>query len=68
MLDDLGWKINVELSDESYNVYEREDESLSLDFDKRKITYTSENTTEQIELSFATLNAILELVKVNAIF
>ena len=62
-LENLGWKYDVELSDGNFESYQRGKEKLYINFDKRKIT-----TNNVEELSFATSNAIIELVKKHSIY
>ena len=65
-LEDLGFVFNSKLSDENYFVYDREDESIGIDFDKRKISYSCDEDINFI--SFAIMQAIINLVKENAIY
>ncbi len=62
-LEDLGWKCSDAISDEGYLVYVRNDENICIDIVKRKL-----GISQCSEISFATLEAIRELVISNAIY
>ena len=62
-LEELGWELIREQSNITYLVYKREDEYLYIDLDKRKVESATDN-----DITFATLEAIRELVINNAIY
>ena len=62
-LEELGWKLIREESNETHLVYKREEEYLYIDLDKRKVEFATED-----DVTFATLEAIRELVINNAIY
>ena len=62
-LEELGWELIREQSDVTYLVYKREEEYLYIDLDKRKVEFATED-----DVTFATLEAIRELVINNAIY
>ena len=62
-LEELGWELIREQSNITYLVYKREDEYLYIDLDKRKVEFATDN-----DITFATLEAIRELVINNAIY
>ena len=62
-LEELGWELIRESSDVTYLVYKREEEYLYIDLDKRKVEFATED-----DVTFATLEAIRELVINNAIY
>lgn len=62
-LEELGWELIREQSNVTYFVYKRDDEYLYIDLDKRKVEFATDN-----DITFATLEAIRELVINNAIY
>ena len=64
-LEELGWKLDENISDLTYLKYTRDDEVLYIDLEKRKIMCNSDE--DFINLTFATLEAIRNLVIENAI-
>lgn len=62
-LEELGWELIREQSNITYFVYKRDDEYLYIDLDKRKVEFATED-----DVTFATLEAIRELVINNAIY
>lgn len=62
-LEELGWELIREKSNVTYFVYKRDDEYLYIDLDKRKVEFATDN-----DITFATLEAIRELVINNAIY
>ena len=62
-LEELGWEFVREQSDVTYLVYKRDDEYLYINLDKRKVEFATED-----DVTFATLEAIRELVINNAIY
>ena len=62
-LEELGWLLINKDSTPTYLVYKREDEYLYIDLDKRKVEFATDN-----DITFATLEAIRELVINNAIY
>ena len=62
-LEELGWFLINKDSTPTYLVYKREDEYLYIDLDKRKVEFATDN-----DITFATLEAIRELVINNAIY
>lgn len=62
-LEELGWELLREESNETHFVYKREDEYLYIDLDKRKVEFATDD-----DVTFATLEAIRELVINNAIY
>ena len=62
-LEELGWEFIREQSDVTYLVYKREDEYLYINLDKRKVEFATDD-----DVTFATLEAIRELVINNAIY
>lgn len=62
-LEDLGWKLNPNYSYDDYETYVNGDNTLNIDFTKRKI-----NINGIEELSFAVLEAIRERVIEKAIY
>lgn len=65
-LEELGWKLDENISDLTYLKYTRDDEVLYIDLEKRKISCNSDE--DFTNLTFATLEAIRNLVIENAIF
>ena len=65
-LEELGWKLDKNISNLTYLKYIRDDEVLYIDLEKRKISYNSDE--DFTSLTFATLEAIRNLVIENAIF
>lgn len=65
-LEELGWKLDETISDLTYLKYIRDDEVLYIDLEKRKIICNSDE--DFINLTFATLEAIRNLVIEHAIF
>lgn len=62
-LEDLGWKFIRKQSDVTYLVYKRDEEYLYINLDKRKVEFATDN-----DITFATLEAIRNLVIDNAIY
>lgn len=62
-LEELGWELLREESNVTHFVYKRDDEYLYIDLDKRKVEFATDN-----DVTFATLEAIRELVINNAIY
>lgn len=62
-LEDLGWKCSFDISDEGRLVYVRGDERIYIDVAKNKLCIS-----QCSEISFATLEAIRELIISNAIY
>ena len=62
-LEELGWELIREQSNITHFVYKRKDEYLYIDLDKRKVEFATDN-----DITFATLEAIRELVINNAIY
>jgi len=62
-LEELGWEFIREQSNITHLVYKRDDEYLYIDLDKRKVEFATDN-----DITFATLEAIRELVINNAIY
>lgn len=62
-LEDLGWSLITNDSTPMYLTYKREDEYLYIDLDKRKVEFATDN-----DITFATLEAIRDLVINNAIY
>ena len=62
-LEELGWELIREKSNITHFVYKRKDEYLYIDLDKRKVEFATDN-----DITFATLEAIRELVINNAIY
>lgn len=65
-LEELGWELDKNISDLTYLKYTRDNEILYIDLEKRKIICNSDE--DFINLNFATLEAIRNLVIENAIF
>lgn len=61
-LEDLGWILDTKYTNENEYHYNRNDEYLIINFDKKKIE------TNDDELSFATLEAIRDIILDNAIY
>lgn len=62
-LEELGWFLINKGSTPTHLVYKRKDEYLYIDLDKRKVEFATDN-----DITFATLEAIRELVINNAIY
>ena len=62
-LEELGWCLITNDSTPIYLTYKREDEYLYIDLDRRKVEFATDN-----DITFATLEAIRELVINNAIY
>lgn len=60
-LEDLGWTLDTKYTNENEYHYNRNDEYLIVNFDKKKIETDD-------ELSFATLEAIRKIILDNAIY
>ena len=65
-LEELGWELDKNISDLTYLKYTRDNENLYIDLEKRKIICNSDE--DFINLTFATLEAIRNLIIENAIF
>ena len=62
-LEELGWKLILEQSEITYLVYRRDDEYLYIDLERKKVEFATDNY-----ISFATLEAIREIVINSAIY
>ena len=62
-MEELGWSLDLHLSDEHELFFKRKGEELTIDLDKLKISLINYNDDELNQLSYETLKIIMEVLK-----